>query len=35
MKAHWLRLHNSTDMPVGLADALKLATSEKSALKNL
>ena len=34
MKAHWLRLHNSTDMPVGLDDALKLDKLEKNTLKN-
>jgi hypothetical protein len=35
MKAHWRRLHNSTDMPLGLEDALKLGESETNALESL
>jgi hypothetical protein len=32
-RAHWKKLHATTDMPVGLSDVLKLAPNERALLR--
>ena len=32
-RAHWAKLHATTDMPVGLSDVLKLAPNERALLR--